>query len=75
MSFLFFKKISNWIFFASKKKDGLREFSTFVSKMVKQKFGSSYLALTRINELDRYTMQRIKGNFSCSHLPYGIKFF
>ena len=45
-------------------KTGLREFSTFVSKMVRQEFGCNFLALTRINELDRYTMQRIRGLFN-----------
>jgi len=45
-------------------KSGLREFSTFVSKMVRQEFGSNFLALTRINELDRYTMQKIRDRLS-----------
>jgi hypothetical protein len=43
---------------------GLREFSTFVSKMVRQEFGNSFLAMTRINELDRYVMQKIRGNMN-----------
>lgn len=53
-------------------KSGLREFSTFVSKMVRQEFGSNFLALTRINELDRYTMQKIRGQAVSKYLPMGI---
>lgn len=53
-------------------KTGLREFSTFVSKMVRQEFGSNFLALTRINELDRYTMQKIRDEAISKYLPSGI---
>lgn len=53
-------------------KTGLREFSTFVSKMVRQEFGCNFLALTRINELDRYTMQRIRDEAVSKYLPVGI---
>lgn len=53
-------------------KTGLREFSTFVSKMVRQEFGCNFLALTRINELDRYVMQRIRDEAIAKYLPTGI---
>lgn len=53
-------------------KTGLREFSTFVSKMVRQEFGSNFLALTRINELDRYVMQKIRDEAISKYLPNGI---
>ena len=53
-------------------KNGLREFSTYVSRAVRQEFGPNYLALNRINELDRFVMQRIKDEAISKYLPNGV---
>jgi hypothetical protein len=45
-------------------KTAMRAFSTFVSKRVRQEFGSSFLAVTQIRELDQHKMEQIKSNFN-----------